>query len=463
MGFRLLDSNGAARTLLTGLMSNQARRSALAAVAILGCLVPVPAAAYVDYGFNVVDNSAGGSIMENYITQELWADTDLRFMGAQLRIELEEGSIFQDTLSGSSFTFGSPNDALVDMQPSLAFDTIVGVNGDVPGVIAGGAVNLGGAPQIQFDELGLNVAWSLGPRSLRPGYFDLATVSLTKDSVGRGAILLSQSEEMIIHVFEIRDGVIQFADAPVLPIDGQLHLSAEFEESDYMKQLRQRKEDEAKNPAPVPAPPVVPSDPPEATLPPVIEPDPVPQPDPLPEQIENPTEPQLPDPEELIVTPPETVFTPSDPIRWIPLPPVTTRPILIVDGVPTSVEHGEMIGRPVEIDFDLTTWLCGDLEVQWNAKQSDQAMPSSAGVLRSLDGTEIQLLTTAVASNSGDLLVPLSALSDAQRTSLLDTGYWSLQGDYLLYSGTVGVPEPSSIVLVLLAAGIACCWRRRKC
>ena len=75
-----------------------------------------------------------GLVLDGYVSQQLWADTELLLLGAQLRIELETGSLFQDTFGGSEFSFGGPPDVLGAEQPSLAFDTYVGINGAQPGM-----------------------------------------------------------------------------------------------------------------------------------------------------------------------------------------------------------------------------------------------------------------------------------------------------------------------------------------
>lgn len=485
MGFRLLDSNDAVQRRPTGLMSKQATRPALAAVAILGCLLPVPAAAYVDYGFSVVDNSAGGSVMDNYITQELWADTDLRWLGTQFRLELDSGTVFQDSAGGSGFVAESNHAMLADLldQPSLAFDTRVGLNG-APPVLVGGAINLQGSRGIQFTDTVLDITFTQAAGEYHTGGFNFGTFTLSNDAVGRGALMFSMHGEdeggHYAQTFEIDQGMVRLTGERVNLQDSNYKYI--LEDWQFVRQeIPRRPPPPAPEPEPAPPapdPPVVPNDPPQVSLPPVIEPDPVPQPDPLPAPIEDPIEPPHSDPGE------PTLF-PDDPIGRVIRFPYFETPDAIEDmlRLPIRFPHIGDFGSQVFIMNDGIPILIRDLEL-------DATLPRGSGILiekggsvtvldaelssanrgvtgfmefaDAVDGTRAQFLTTAIAGESGDLLVPLTAVSDAQRTSLLATGYWTLHGDYLLYSGPAGVPEPSSIVLVLLSGGVAFCWRRRK-
>jgi hypothetical protein len=115
-------------------------RTIAAAILVCGVWAPsIRALEEFEYGFRIVDNSSGGAVMDGYISQELWAETEIDFMSAQILLELDAGSVFQDQFAGSEFTLGAPPESLVELRPSLAFDTHVSIDGGMPQIVAGGA------------------------------------------------------------------------------------------------------------------------------------------------------------------------------------------------------------------------------------------------------------------------------------------------------------------------------------
>jgi hypothetical protein len=376
---------------------------------------PVRALEYFDYGFTQVDNSSGGSVLDGYVSQQLWADTELLLLGAQLRIELESGSLFQDTFLGSEFSFGGPPEVLAAEQPSLAFDTYVGINGAQPGIVLGGAVNLGGDPGIQFNDAGINAAWSSGPGNLRSGRFDLGMITLSGDAVGRGAILLSGAgeegfdrREMFAHEFVIESGVVRFLGEP------EVHAAS------YLP----HREPE------LPPDPEAPSDPlPDVEPPPLFDPDPIIEPDPAP--------------------PVGGAVDLGGAAGGPPLEIFIYDPNLEPE---LGIFYYETVEWPLDAEFILDRLeLADDMD-------AITIGPGDLAVLQALDGTQASLLTATV----GELAVPLSSLNDETVAGLLSTGNWTVRGANLVFGAGAGggIPEPSGIVLALLGVAGAICWRR---
>lgn len=426
-----------------------------AALLILAAFTsPAPAVEFFDYGFAPVDNSAGGSVLDGYVSQQFWAETDLLLLGAQLRIELEAGSLFQDSVGGSGFSFGPPHEILVEQQPSLAFDTCVGINGAQPGIVAGGAVNLGGQPGASLDSSGMNLTWSSGPGNLQSGRFDLAMITLSGDAVGRGAILLSGNErgrdgrkEIFAHVFEIQAGEIRFTDQPVPSYDGN-HVMLDRNFEPVVPPQREPPSPPSQAEPPVEAPPPLPEpelpSPNEVVLPPVFDPEPLIHPQPLPgDRQSDPVAPgaQQESPEADSILYPITHFRPDFDFEDL---------VIYLDDAVIDEPYADMLRLPPDavLLFDEIAASAGDVALDENDLM----------VLRALDGTKSSLLT----ARYGALALPLSSLTEADVAELVSTGNWSVRGASLVFSAGGGVPEPSSVVLAGILAAGTLGWRWRR-
>ena len=69
-----------------------------------------------------VDNSAGGTALDGFVTNDIQVSFNGQWTGSQLIIELTEGSIYQDGFGG---TVPPNNQAFFGLVPSAEFDTIV--------------------------------------------------------------------------------------------------------------------------------------------------------------------------------------------------------------------------------------------------------------------------------------------------------------------------------------------------
>jgi len=118
--------------------------------------------------------------LDNYITNTIIFETENDWLSSQLIVTLYTGTIYQDSIGG----IASPNPLLINSFPSLEFDTYVsnGILGDAVSA-QGGAINLGGEIDMQFDELQLNVNWfSIDTTDV--GILELARITLSEDAIG---------------------------------------------------------------------------------------------------------------------------------------------------------------------------------------------------------------------------------------------------------------------------------------
>ena len=101
--------------------------------------------------FVAVDNS---SALSGYKTYDIQVTSDVDWLGAYMFIELDQGSIYQDTAG----TEREPNAQLLNVFPALEFDSYISANGNTT-TIAGGANPIGG-DELQFDTSEIDISWS---------------------------------------------------------------------------------------------------------------------------------------------------------------------------------------------------------------------------------------------------------------------------------------------------------------
>jgi hypothetical protein len=135
------------------------------------------------------DNSSGGAALNGFITNDLLLDTEDQILSFQMRLELEQGWIFQDSFGGNT----APAEGLAELGfLSLAFDTFVAVGAETAGGpygtpgIAGGAVDFGSSPQVEFDDDTLSITWYGTPGMPMYGFEDylLSRISMSEDAIG---------------------------------------------------------------------------------------------------------------------------------------------------------------------------------------------------------------------------------------------------------------------------------------
>ncbi len=101
-----------------------------------------------------------------------------------LRIDLSAGSFYQDPFGSNT----PPPQPFIDLIPTLAFDTYVGIIGDSTGFTAGGAGDLGGGP-ISMDAPQMSVIWA-NISYTDTGYLRNGMLTLSDDAVGTGQMLM---------------------------------------------------------------------------------------------------------------------------------------------------------------------------------------------------------------------------------------------------------------------------------
>ncbi len=128
-----------------------------------------------------------------------------------LRIDLSAGSFYQHPYGAD----GSSPQFVIDLFPTLEFDTYVGIIGDGTGGIAGGAGDIGGGP-FSMDAPQLSVSW-FNTSNTDTGYLRVGMMTLSDDAVGTG-ILYSYGVEM---PFTITNGSIAdtFENVAIDPFD----------------------------------------------------------------------------------------------------------------------------------------------------------------------------------------------------------------------------------------------------
>jgi hypothetical protein len=393
--------------------------------------LPAPADEQFQYGFSTIDNSAGGAVMDGYVSQELWTDTDMRWLGTQVFFELDEGVIFQGELNGSGFIAESNHSLLSTLDPSLAFDTRIGVNGEAPNVIMGGAVNLGGTPSLRFTDTIVDIAFGSGGGNIISGPLNLGTFTLSDDAAGRGLLLFSTvgSEDasygMLSRAFVIENGVMRLTDGEAA-LDGRNYdRNYEYvlnENWEYVRQARPQREQPPEGPQTTNPPPV--DEPPILVEPPTI----------------------LPDPSSTGATdvPGGAVElgggedTPGE-----PAPDDWTDPIVI---------QFNQDGSPI------FPWPATEIYPFGNIVMDELVTNlTDMIVFAGIDLTGLTLYATS----SGEVALPLGAITGDAAEALVANGNWSVRGDNLVFTGGGGIPEPGCMSLAILTVLCASLWRKR--
>ena len=177
---------------------------------VLAVVLSVPAIAHAQItGFRAVqvDNS---SALTGCITCDLLIDFEGQWTGSQMIIELTEGSIFQDPFSGVT----PPNDQVISLVPSAAFDTMVtqgAPTSDGPfgsPAAGGGAIDLGGSASPVFTSAAIDQAWNPpgGVTISDQNGFLVARVTVSADAVGTLSFLASANGQISTYERVIAQG-----------------------------------------------------------------------------------------------------------------------------------------------------------------------------------------------------------------------------------------------------------------
>ncbi len=136
----------------------------------------------INAAFVAVDNS---SALTGYKTYDIRVTSDADWTTAYLFIELDRGSIYQDPAG----TERQPNGQLLNVFPTLEFDTYLSANGNPVSLLAG-ANEIGGSA-IQFDNTGISISW-----------FDSATNDIGDSVIGRVTLSDDAAGSLGLRVFE---------------------------------------------------------------------------------------------------------------------------------------------------------------------------------------------------------------------------------------------------------------------
>ena len=159
---------------------------------------------------------ADPGVPAGFVTTDLTIDTDSDWLSALLLVSLESpGKIYQHPMG--SLSPQSPNPVVLDMYPSLRYDSYLsnGVLGESVSVT--GAVDFGGPAEAIFDEDHLSILWYTTARD-DIGDLTLARITLAGDAAGAWAFQATAAPAdgpCIALNGSIQDGV--WNDSPNMP------------------------------------------------------------------------------------------------------------------------------------------------------------------------------------------------------------------------------------------------------
>ena len=179
----------------------------------------------------VVDNSAA-DLPGSFVTNDIEIDFTGQYLGSQLLIELTSGSIFEDTVLGTTIP---PTAGAVSLLPAVEFDSFVAQGSDTS-PSSFGDPNVGGAAVDVFNELGrpidltaefgesgVNQAWNPagGADVFDQSDFLVARITLSADAAGEFHYLGSTDSGLFLTSGSISGGTFGgVATAPEIDLRG---------------------------------------------------------------------------------------------------------------------------------------------------------------------------------------------------------------------------------------------------
>lgn len=154
-------------------------RSLIAALSVV-LWVSTSASAAVTMQWVEVNNQGA---VPGFRTMDLVIDMDGLWCCTAMLIELTQGSFYQDP-NGLVTT---PFPLLIDMFPTVEFDTYVAENDHTDVFVVGGAGDVGGAPELIFNDTVLNISWASPPPLRSEGVIKIARVTLSRNARGTWA------------------------------------------------------------------------------------------------------------------------------------------------------------------------------------------------------------------------------------------------------------------------------------
>jgi hypothetical protein len=146
--------------------------------------VPIPAGTLIYEG--------GGATLDNFVSQDLFANTTADWTAAAIVLELTTGSIYQDTL-GRSNGIGTTNPTLIGLVPSLGFDSYVTEPSGLTAV-PGAAGDLNSLVFRPDETTGLSLSWDdFGASKTNFGASNIGRFTLSDDAQGTWSLAVTEA------------------------------------------------------------------------------------------------------------------------------------------------------------------------------------------------------------------------------------------------------------------------------
>jgi hypothetical protein len=146
--------------------------------------VPIPAGTLIYEG--------GGATLDNFVSQDLFANTTADWTSAAIVLELTAGSIYQDTLGCSSGS-GPSNPILIGLVPSLGFDSYVTEPSGLTAV-PGAAGDLNSLVFRPDETTGLSISWDdFGASNTNFGATNIGRFTLSDDAQGTWSLAITEA------------------------------------------------------------------------------------------------------------------------------------------------------------------------------------------------------------------------------------------------------------------------------
>lgn len=187
--------------------------SALCALALTAATA---SAVVTDIQVVQTDNTVGGggaTGLTGWVTNDVLIDFTGQLTGVQILTSgLDAGDIFQHGSGGQT----APPAGFFGFSPSLEFDTFITLgafnseNADATPSVAGGAVNIGGAPSATFNNQTIDIAYFPPGGTVISNRSDYPVARITLADTANGTLTLFAADEAnsAPYVFAIVNGVV---------------------------------------------------------------------------------------------------------------------------------------------------------------------------------------------------------------------------------------------------------------
>lgn len=185
--------------------------------------VPLPAAAQIARAV-VRSQLPPTPELDGYVANDILLDFAGQYTGSQLIVTLDRGSIYNHALGMDT----PPSEALIELDPNVAWDTFVANGGATANESAGDFQVIGIAVNIDqinlpreamFGSHGIDIAWgpSGGHRVFDQEGFLVARFTLSRDAVGE-ALFIASANQVLGVPMVIASGLIPATGFPGEPV-----------------------------------------------------------------------------------------------------------------------------------------------------------------------------------------------------------------------------------------------------